>query len=373
MTGAHVIDLGIGEPQPRLLPLDSFRQAAAHRLALPGNDYLQYAPEQGWGSLRGEIARFLTGWTPHPVEPDELLITAGASHGLDLVLSRCTRPGDTIVVEDPTYFFALEVFRDRGLRVLGVPIDGDGLDVDALDELLSTERPRLLYTVPVCNNPTGVTLSPGRRARLAGLAARHDLLIVADEVYHLLGDAGPAVPSLRAAAPDRVLSLGSFSKIFAPGLRLGWIHASRERLAHLLQDGELRSAGGASPVAGAVMESALALGLQDRFLKEIRELYAARRRHMVRLLAATLPPEVTFEPPDGGYYVWLRLPGHVDTAALLPAAAQAGVAYRPGSLCSWRGGHACCMRLCFVHYDEPDLTEGCERLAAFLRAHLRAL
>ncbi|NUT42217.1 MAG: PLP-dependent aminotransferase family protein [Thermoactinospora sp.] len=364
MTTTRLIDLGKGEPQNSVLPLEYFRKAAEHRLALPDRSAFGYAPEQGWESLRAEMARFLTARTGLDVDPGELLVTSGASHGLDLILSHFTRPGDTIVVEDPTYFFALDIIRDRGVRVLPVPMDGGGLDVDALESLLATEHPRLLYSVPVFNNPMGTTLAPQRRRRLVELAERHDFLIVADEVYQLLGD---VTPPLRAAGGDRVLSLGSFSKIFAPGVRLGWVHADPRLLTRLLQDGELRSAGGASPVTGAIMESALALGLQDRFLDELSDHYHALRRHMIQALSDTLPPGLRFDPPDGGYYIWLPLPEHLDCAALLPEAEKAGLAYRPGSLFSTSGGSAHCMRLCFVHYDEPTLTEGCRRLAAFLR------
>jgi 2-aminoadipate transaminase len=361
-----LIDLAVGEPDPSLLPASHLRKAALHRLATPEISHLMYGPEEGSASFRELLADFLTRNYVSQVQSNNLLITAGASHALDLVIGRLCRPGDTVFVEDPTYFFALDIFRDRHVRLVPVPTDAGGLDVDALDEMLAVEVPRLIYTIPVFGNPTGVTLGAHRRRRLIELAHRFGFLIVADEVYHLIGDWRTTPPPMRSLDGTHVLSVGSFSKIFGPGVRLGWIEGPPEHLACLLQDGALRSGGGVAPVMAAIVESAIALGLQDAYLQTVRQEYAARRRHVVDNLRRALPQEVAFAPPGGGFYIWLELPEHVDTRTLAADAHAKGVGFRPGASCSCRQSFANCMRLCFTNYDQPRLSVAVDRLGALL-------
>ncbi|GAA3305295.1 PLP-dependent aminotransferase family protein [Dactylosporangium vinaceum] len=367
--GTEIIDLGIGQPQDAVLPREALRQAAAAALAGPDQPYLQYGPEQGMPSLLQTLAAFLTRHYGHPVDPATLLITNGASHGLDLVLARCTRPGDTVVVESPSYFFGLDVLRQRGVRPVAVPVDGDGMRVDDLERVLQTHEPALVYTIPVLHNPTGVTLSGPRRARLRELADRHHVPIVADEVYQLTATPDRVPPPLRRDPAPHVLSLGSFAKILGPGVRLGWIEAEPDRIAHLADDAVLRSGGGASPMTGAIVEAAIRLGLQDRFLDAIREVYDNRRRCAETTLRRTLPDRIRVRYPRGGYYVWLELPGHADPAAVRADARAAGVDYRPGEIFSVDGSLTNCLRLCFTYYPEDTLVPALERLAKVLSAH----
>ena len=179
-----VIDLGLGDPQLALLPLELIRQAAAQRLAGNERSFLQYGTEQGDGRFRLALAGFLGRGYGSPVDPARLLVTCGVSFGLDLVCSLFTRPGDTIFVEEPSYFLALRIFADHGLRMVPVPTDADGLVVEALEAMLEREQPKFLYVIPSFQNPTGRTLSESRRTRLAGLSRARGLLVVADEVYH---------------------------------------------------------------------------------------------------------------------------------------------------------------------------------------------
>ena len=362
-----MIDLGIGEPNPSSLPLKELRQASAHRLGLQDTSCLQYGPEEGSLSFREALAGFLSRHYKSPVRAEELLITAGASHALDLILSRLCEPGDVVWIEDPTYFFALDVFRDRDVRLVAILTDDQGLDLQAVERRLAIGAPRLLYTIPVFHNPLGVTLSSLRRRRLLELARQQGFLVVADEVYQLTGDPLLTPPPLRTVDSEVVLSLGSFSKILGPGVRLGWIEGPPALLARLRDAGVLRSGGGVSPVMAAVLESAIRLGLQDAHLSRIRALYARQRAHAISLLRRSLPPEVRFTAPDGGYYVWLVLPGHVDTTALAEEAAKLGVAFRPGPVFSLQQRFANCLRLCFTYYDEATFTTAIERLASLLR------
>jgi DNA-binding transcriptional MocR family regulator len=370
-AGGELIDLGIGAPDPALLPRALLRDAAVAALET-GTRCLEYGPEQGAVSLREALAELLTRHYRRPVVAAELLITNGASHGLDLALGLFTSPGDLVVIEAPTYFFGLDVLRDRRVRLLPAPVDTEGIDPEALAARLAGETPALIYTIPAFQNPTGVTLSPPRRRRLVELAAAYGCPVVADEVYQLVVEAGRVPPPMRAYDPERVLSLGSFSKILGPGVRLGWVECAPRYLAALRDNGVLRSGGGASPMTGAIVTAAIRNGGQDRHLATLREVYDRRRRHAVRELSRILPGEVRVDYPEGGYYVWLRLPPRVDARALQAEAVAAGVSFRPGPVFSPDGSFASCLRLCFTYYDEPRLTVAIERLGTVIGARLSA-
>jgi 2-aminoadipate transaminase len=177
-----MIHLGIGQPDPSLLPLALMKNAAEHRLSHGDASLLAYGAESGDGYFRLALARFLTAHYHKPVDADDLFVTAGASQGLDLICTLFTKPGETIFVEEPSYFLALNIFRDHGLNIIGLPMDEDGLIIEALEENLTQHHPAFLYTIPTFHNPSGVTLSAARRERLVQLSQEHNLLIVADEV-----------------------------------------------------------------------------------------------------------------------------------------------------------------------------------------------
>jgi len=363
----NLIDFGNGQPSLSLLPVVALRSAADHCLTRGDATLLQYGADQGDADFRESLARFLTRRYATPVDAAQLMVSAGVSQALDLVCTRFTRPGDTIFVEEPTYFLALDIFRDHGLQVIGIPIDHDGIRVDALHEALTRHRPALLYTIPSFQNPSGTTMSAARREQLAEVSRAHELLIVADEVYHLL-DFGTAPPPPLAAhlAADghsaRVLSLGSFSKICAPGLRLGWIHGAPALLDHLMQSGIVQSGGGLNPFVSGVMQSMLDLGLADTGLDDLRRVYAERTAVLCRALREALPM-TTFVEPRGGYFVWVELPSTMSASQLLPIAVAEGVRYHPGARFISRAGFAHAMRLSFAHYDETALVHGVRRLA----------
>jgi 2-aminoadipate transaminase len=223
-----VIDLGIGQPQVDLLPLDKVNLAWEHQRKQANPELLQYGMQQGDARLRKELAGFLGQAYNAEVSPEALLVTGGVSQALDLICTLLTRPGETIIVEEPSYFLALRIFRDHHLNIVGTPMDENGLVIPALEERVKQYNPKLVYTIPVYHNPTGVTLSADRREDLVRLSARYNFLIVADEVYQLLAYTDtPPPPMVFFDTGEHVISLGSFSKILAPGLRLGWMHAAR--------------------------------------------------------------------------------------------------------------------------------------------------
>lgn len=358
-----MIDLGVGQPDFELLPIDLVRRAAAQRLADGDRGFLNYGYEQGDGHFRLALADFLQRHYRQPVAAESLMTTAGTSQALDLICTCFTRPGDIVFVEEPTYFLALRIFADRGLQVVSVPTDENGLQMDALEALLAQRRPAFLYTVPTFHNPTGVTLPAGRRERLLALSREHEFLVVADEVYQLLHYAKePPRPLATFAGSENVISLGTFSKILAPGLRLGWIHTSPSLLAPLLESGLLASGGGLNPFTSALVQVVLAEGWLDQHVAKLQATYGSRLAAMDAALKANLGDAVEFLTPGGGFFFWVKLPDGLAATAFRETARRYHVDFRPGTLFSGAGGCQPYLRLCFAFYDEADNGEGIQRL-----------
>ncbi|NHO67662.1 PLP-dependent aminotransferase family protein [Aestuariicella hydrocarbonica] len=368
-----IIDLGVGQPDPQLLPAALFQSSGVQR------QDLAYGEEAGDRRFRTLLAEFLsqdTGLTQslsthaalqQGIEAEQLLITTGSSNALDLICSRYARPGDTVLVEDPTYFIALNQFAEHGLKVVAVPMDEHGLCVAALELALQQHRPAFIYTVPSYHNPTGITQPESRRQALVALAKRYQCLLVADEVYQCLYfDAAPP-PPLACFDPEApVLSIGSFSKILAPGLRLGWIQASSEVLPRLLQSALLKSGGGLAPVTSALVASLMARGEFQRFLTDLRRTLRARRDRLHHSLQARLGAQLDINCPDGGYFLWATLRDGGDASESLSAARREGVSFLAGQRFSVNDRFTASMRLCFAWYDEDELDEACVRLARAL-------
>lgn len=368
-----VIDLGIGQPNNAILPLEHVRRAAASQFA-DSPEFLQYGAEWGDGHHRVALADYLTQAYGMAIAPQQLFSTNGNSQALDMLCTVLTEPGDVVIVEEPTYFLAFQMFRDHGLEIRTVPIDGDGLVVEALtDEVAairaSGKRVAFAYTIPSFQNPTGLTMSTRRRADLVAAAAADDVLIVADEVYHLLRFApGPMPPPMSAYVDDGpVLSLGTFSKILAPGMRLGWIHGSVERLTVLADSGLIRSGGGLNPVTSTLATAMMRNGSLQEYVEWLRATFARRSATMVAALRGHMPAWVDFDAPSGGYFVWLRLPQATDGATLRSLGRQHGVDVRHGAQFSPTGRLGNHLRLSYAFYDDDYIVEGVSRLGRALR------
>jgi len=361
------IDLGIGDPQTALLPLELIRQSAEACFAQNDPAFLQYGAEQGDGYFRLALAKFLSRGYGFPVEPESLFVTSGASGGLDLICTLFTRPGDTIFVEEPTYFLALRIFADHGLWLVPIPTDEDGLALDALEEKLAEIRPKFLYIIPTFQNPSGQTLSQERRERLVAICQEHDFLIVADEVYHFLNyDCQPPKAFAVHTNARNVISLGSFSKILAPGLRLGWVQAEASRIGRLVKCGLLDSGGGMNPFTSAVVRGILENGGLEKHILGLRATYHARLAAMDAALRRYLPG-AQYTIPQGGYFFWVRLPEEADAEELLTKAKEFKVGFRPGVRFSSQGGLRSYIRLSFSFYEPQAIEEGVKRLGqAFL-------
>ncbi|GIK39467.1 MAG: aminotransferase [Chloroflexota bacterium] len=360
---AGMIDFGVGQPSLSLLPQAALKQAAEHRLSQGDTSFLQYGAEQGDGYFRLTLAQFLSRHYGLPVEADHLLITSGASQALDLICTRFTQPGDTIFVEEPTYFLALLIFRDYRLNLVGIPMDDNGLIVEALEEKLAQHRPVFLYTIPAFHNPSAATLSAERRERLLQLSQEHNFLIVADEVYQMLDYTTSPPPPLAAHIDtNQVISLGSFSKITAPGLRLGWVQATPARLDPLLHAGLLESGGGLNPFTSAVVQSLIELGLQDACLAHLKAVYHERSSGLNAALRRQVPT-LSFAEPGGGFFIWLRLPEDWNAQDILLKARRNNVSFQPGIKFSSAQGLQNYLRLSFAYYETDELLEGVSRLA----------
>lgn len=362
-----IIEMGWGHPAPALLPVADLARAADLALRQAGPAALAYGAEQGPGLLLEALAAWLSRRERHPIAPEQLFITGGVSQGLNLLCTLLARPGDAVLVQEPVYHLALRIFTDHGLELIGVASDEDGLRVEAVAASLTQSRglgraPRFLYTVPTWCNPTGVSLTEERRHALAALAAQHGLLILEDDVYRELWYDVPAPPALQSLAPDTVVRLGSFSKILAPGLRLGWLIGPPALVRRCVGCGLLDSGGGVNHFTAHVVAAYLALGLLADHVERLRTAYRRRRNALLAALAQHLPADCQWQKPGGGFFAWVQLPAGYDAAALLPAAEAAGVSYVPGNRFFVTDNGARHLRLAFSLLAEEELDEGIKRL-----------
>jgi DNA-binding transcriptional MocR family regulator len=369
-----MIEFGWGHPDQRLLPVEGLRRAADEALQQAGPAALAYGAEQGPGRLIEPLcARIgrIEGATP---EPAQILITGGVSQALDLLCTLLARPGDVALVEAPVYHLALRILRDHALELVPVDADAAGLRPDALEQALAWvqragKRAPLLYCVPTFTNPTGRSLQVDRRPALVEIAARHGVLVLEDDVYRELWyDAPPPPPLVSYAPPGTVARLGSFSKILAPGLRLGWLQADAALVRRCMQGGLLDSGGGVNHFTAHVVAEYLRMELLDTHVASLRIAYRARRNALLEALTRYLPASCTFEAPGGGFFAWVRLPGHVDATALLPRAEAAGVSFLPGARFHSNGAGANYMRLAFSLLPVEEMEVGACELGRVLSA-----
>lgn len=367
-----IVEFAWGHPDLALLPAEGLASAAALVLARADRAALCYGAVQGPGSLIRQLGAWLGQREGRAIPLEQLFIAGGLSQGLDLLCTLYTRPGDPILVDAPTYHLALRIFRDHGLDLIPVAGDADGLRPDALVDALARLRregrpPRFLYLVPNFGNPTGATLRLDRRREIATLAQEAGLIILEDDVYRHLWFDVPPPPPLADLAPSHVVRLGSFSKLLAPGLRVGWLHAPVEVVRRCADSGLLDSGGGASHFAAHVVAAFMELGGFDVHVERLRAAYRARRDLLCAALARHLPTGCRWQVPGGGFFVWVRLPEGVDSARLLPRAEAAGVSFVPGSRFCADGGCGACIRLAFTLLAPEEMEEGARRLGVVLR------
>ncbi|WP_225845370.1 PLP-dependent aminotransferase family protein [Streptomyces sp. HPF1205] len=359
----EVISFAGGLPAPELFDAEGIRAAYDRVLAERPGKVLQYSTTEGDPALREAVAARLTARGLRTGAGD-LLVTGGSQQGLALLATALLEPGDTVLVENPTYLAALQSFGFAGARVVPVPTDSDGVVPEALEELVAAERPKLLYLIPNFQNPTGRTLPAARRRAVAEVAGRHGLWIAEDDPYGELRFEGGYEPWIAAqeAAADRTVLLGSFSKVMAPGMRLGWMRAPAGLLRPCViakQAADLHT----STVDQAAAARYLADRDLDAHLARVRSAYRERRDALLAGLASTLPAGSTWNRPQGGMFVWVRLPDGYDATELLRTAVSYDVAYVPGAPFFAASPDPASLRMSFTTHTPREITEGLARLA----------
>jgi 2-aminoadipate transaminase len=367
-TPPGVLSMAGGFPNPETFPTDVLDEIAARLLRDDAPVSLQYTPCEGIPSVREYLIDRQDRLQGRRPAPAELTVTSGGMECIALACQSLVEPGDTIAVEAPTYLGALMAFGAAQARVEGVPMDGDGLRVDTLEERLAGGlRPKFLYVIPEFQNPTGRTLPLARRRALVELCRRHGVLILEDVAYRELSFDGTALPSLWSLAPDVVVQAGTFSKVFSPGVRLGWAAGPADVVAELAtaKQNTDQCAGG---LGQRMVEEYGRAGHFERHLPAARALYASRWAAIEQALRRHLPPGCAWSEPAGGFFTWLALPAAIDTFAMRPAATAAGVAYVPGTPFYPGEGGRNELRLSFSSLGEAELDTAVERLAGVIRS-----
>ncbi|MFI1112866.1 aminotransferase class I/II-fold pyridoxal phosphate-dependent enzyme [Streptomyces physcomitrii] len=368
ILSTDVCDLGPGYLHACLLPEQEIQHAFSVALSRYGPAALTYG--HNWGALpyRSALARRLTQTTGVRHYPENLVLTPGTSQALDTLISKVARPGDTVLVESPTYDLALKIFRHRGLRIHAVERDPHGLVPSALEDAIETIRakggtPAFCYLIPTFHNPTGALTPPDRRTEILTIARRHTLLLVEDDAYaDLYLDGVPPPPSLAALSGFRdVVQLGTFSKSVAPGLRLGWLAASTEFCEGLAARGVAISGGSSNPIPSLALTEMLRSGSYEHHLTTLRIQLAEHRDILVDTLRKALPEDFIVRRPGGGFFTWVTLPGDFREREAVAAARNAGVIVAPGS----RFGAATPeIRLAFSAHSPDDIHKAARSLGS---------
>jgi 2-aminoadipate transaminase len=375
----EIISFGGGLPAPETFPHDELADLAAELIRTNYAKVLQYGATEGSITLRGELIRWLAtqGVT---VTIEELLITTASQQALDLLAKAFIDPGDVLFCGLPTYLGAIQAFRIFQTDLVGVPLEDDGMDLDALEERIAEARAadkrlKAIYVVPDFQNPSGITMSLAKRERLLEIAHREDLLIFEDDPYGQLRFAGEWIPSICSMDDEgRVILMLTFSKVLSAGLRLAAVVARDPLMDPLVVAKQ------AADLCTSKLTQHLAAHYMKRYglgphLEEIRSIYRAKRDAMVDALERYMPqhPEISWTRPDGGLFLWVRLPEGLDTGEMFPRALEHNVAYVTGSAFYVDGGGKNTMRLSYSVVSEEQIDEGIKRLADLIREELAKL
>jgi 2-aminoadipate transaminase len=361
-----VISFAGGLPDPQTFPREQAAALLAEFAASGEVSAFQYAPTRGLAGPLDAIAGRLDATQGRRPDVEELLITSGSIEALELVGKAFLDKGDTVVVEGPTYLGAIMAFRSFECEVVAVELDEDGLEVDELERRLAGGlRPKLVYTIPDHQNPAGVSLAHERRSALVELARRHGFLVVEDVAYRELEFDGDAAPSLWSRAPDVVLQAGTTSKTFCPGVRLGWATGPAAVCAELVA-AKQNTDQCAGALGQRLFEEYVRRGWIDRQLVASRALYRRKSERMLTALERTMPQEVSWTVPRGGFFTWLTLPPGLGASELVGRALERKVGLVPGTLFFPDGRGDDNLRLAFSLVDESLIDEGVERLASLM-------
>ncbi len=370
-----IISFAGGFPDSAMFDVEGLRQAAQQALADNPGAALQYGATEGYEPLRAQLAGFMQSKGVTGIAPTDLIVTTGSQQALDLLGKTLIDPGDKVIVEGPTFLATIQCFRLYGAEVISAPIDGEGVQVDRLEALITEHRPKFVYLIPTFGNPSGALLGLERRRRILEIAARHQTLVIEDDPYGDLYFNAPPPPSLLALSAqvpgsrDWLVHCGSLSKVLSPGLRVGWLIAPTELLAKATMCKQFSDAH-TSTFAQATAAAYLAAGRMPATLDQVRAVYARRAQTMCEALRAELGDAIEFTAPQGGLFVWARLTGKggrtADAAAFARSAIERGVAFVPGAPFFARDPDPSALRLSFATADEDRIREGVARLAQAL-------
>jgi len=355
---------GLGDTQ--LFPADDFRKALQTVLRRDGAEAMGYGDPSGYPPLRATIAHILAS-QGIPTRPDQVLITSGSQQALALVAHLLLRPGDVVLVESPTYIGVIDLFRSLDVRILGVPVDEQGMRVGQVEDALRTARPRLIYTMPTFQNPTGTCMSGPRRRQLIGLADRYNVPILEDDIAGDLRYEGRAQPALKALDPGgRVIYVSTFSKMLMPGIRVGFLVAEGPVYERLLACKRVNDLATSSLIQRA-LEAYITVGRYQSHLRRACRLYRSRRDAMLEALERYMPAGTRWQSPQGGLFLWLQLPAGLSANRLHPLAGEEGVTFAPGSFFFPGERPQSYLRLNFVTNSTEVIGEGIRRLGQAMK------
>ncbi|MCZ2465619.1 PLP-dependent aminotransferase family protein [Limosilactobacillus vaginalis] len=368
-----IISFAGGLPAPELFPVEGMKEATDKVYAEHGQQALQYGAAKGVTELRELILKRVKEKENVDAKLENVMVTTGSEQAIDLVGKAFVNPGDTVLVEEPTYLCALDVFRSYGANFVSVPMDDDGMKMDALEEALKAHpETALVYTVPNFQNPTGRTMPAERRKKFAELAAKYDVPVLEDNPYGDIRFAGEHVPSVKSFDhAGKVFYMSTFSKILAPGFRLGWLVADPkviEKLTVLKQSADLHT----DNLVQYVVTEFFKENDVDAHVKEISDLYGKRKQLMIDGIKKYFPKDVKYTDPEGGMFLWVEVPGVTDTVELFKQCLEHNVAFVPGDPFFAGKPQPGTFRLNYSNMQEDQIEVGLKRLGEALSQVLEA-
>ncbi len=363
-----VINFAGGLPAPELFPIDDIKEALDTALTNFGVNAVQYSLTRGIAPLRELIAERATG-RGTKTEVDNIQITAGAQQGIELIARAFIEPGDFVLTENPTYLGALQAFNYYRARYTTVEMDREGMIIDEVRKKIEKRRPKLIYTVSNFQNPTGITMTEQRRRELVDLAIEYDIPIIDDNPYGDIRFAGEQVPTLKSYGGDEVVALRTFSKILAPGLRVGWMNGPADIMVHfekVKQCTDLHT----NTLAQAMIYEFVKAGKLEPHIEKVKASYRKKRDVMLETMRQTFPEGISWTEPEGGLFLWVELPDTMSAKDLFQKAVDNNVAYVWGEPFFPNGGGENTMRLNFATASHEELKQGTERLAEVLKQNI---
>ena len=367
----EVISFAGGLPAPELFPVEEMKEISRIVLEESGTQALQYSTTEGFEPLREQISRRMNSKNKTNVTKDEILVTNGSQQGLDFAGKVFLDEGDVVLCESPSYLGAINAFKAYSPKFIEVPTDKNGMIMEELEEILkSTENVKMIYVIPDFQNPTGRTWPLERRQKFMEIVNKYEVPVIEDNPYGELRFDGESLPSLKSMdKKGLVIILGTFSKIFCPGYRLGWTCASQDILSKFIfvkQGADLQ----ASSISQREVSKFIELYDLDNHVKKIKEVYVRRRDLMLNTMKEEFPEGIEYTHPEGGLFTWVELPKHLDSRVIMKDCLENNVAYVPGGSFFPNGGKENCFRLNYSNMPEDRILEGIKRLGLVLKQHM---